>query len=66
MTGKDKAAILLIALGQEISKEVFKHLEGEEIEELYLQIAKTTKGKHNNVVNTVLFNIFHPTHIKKF
>ncbi len=43
MTGKDKAAILLIALGQEISKEVFKHLEGEEIEELYLQIAKTTK-----------------------
>lgn len=43
MTGKEKAAILLIALGQEISKEVFKHLEGEEIEELYLQIAKTTK-----------------------
>lgn len=43
LTGKEKAAILLIALGQDISKEVFKHLEGEEIEELYLQIAKTTK-----------------------
>ena len=43
LTGKEKAAILLIALGQDISKEVFKHLESEEIEELYLQIAKTTK-----------------------
>ncbi len=43
LTGKEKAAILLIALGQDISKEVFKHLESEEIGELYLQIAKTTK-----------------------
>lgn len=43
LSGKEKAAILLIALGQDISKEVFKHLESEEIEELYLQIAKTTK-----------------------
>lgn len=43
LTGKEKAAILLIALGQDISKEIFKHLEPEEIEELYLQIAKTTK-----------------------
>lgn len=43
LTGKEKAAILLIALGQDISKEVFKYLESEEIEELYLQIAKTTK-----------------------
>ena len=43
LTGKAKAAILLIALGQDISKEVFKYLESEEIEELYLQIAKTTK-----------------------
>ena len=43
LTGKEKAAILLIALGQDISKEVFKHLESKEIEELYLQIAKTTK-----------------------
>ena len=43
LTGKEKAAILLIALGQDISKEVFKYLESEEIGELYLQIAKTTK-----------------------
>lgn len=43
LTGIEKAAILLIALGQDISKEIFKHLESEEIEELYLQIAKTTK-----------------------
>ena len=43
LSGIEKAAVLLIALGQDVSKEVFKHLESEEIEELYLQIAKTTK-----------------------
>ncbi|NLM06410.1 MAG: flagellar motor switch protein FliG [Tissierellia bacterium] len=38
-TGKEKAAILLIALGPEKSAIVFKHLSDEEIEELTLQIA---------------------------
>ncbi len=37
--GKEKAAILLIALGPDKSAEVFKHLNEEEIEELTLQIA---------------------------
>src|SRR5690554_5970457 len=37
--GKEKAAILLIALGPEKSAEIFKHLNEEEIEELTLQIA---------------------------
>lgn len=45
LRGKEKAAILLIALGQEVSAEVFKHLDAEEIEELYLEIAKTSKVK---------------------
>ena len=37
--GKEKAAILLIALGPEKSAEIFKHLNEEEIEEITLQIA---------------------------
>lgn len=37
--GKEKAAMLLIALGPERSSEIFKHLKEEEIEELTLEIA---------------------------
>ncbi|WP_066507301.1 flagellar motor switch protein FliG [Abyssisolibacter fermentans] len=38
-TGKQKAAILLIALGPQKSADIFKHLKEEEIEELTLEIA---------------------------
>lgn len=38
-SGKEKVAILLIALGPQKSAELFKHLNEEEIEELTLQIA---------------------------
>lgn len=38
-SGKEKAAILLIALGPEKSAQVFKHLKEEEIEQLTLEIA---------------------------
>lgn len=38
-TGKEKVAILLIALGPQKSAEIFKHLNEDEIEELTLQIA---------------------------
>ena len=41
ITGVQKAAILLIALGPEKSATVFKHLKDEEIEELTLEIANT-------------------------
>ncbi len=41
MTGLQKAAILLIALGPEKSALIFKHLKEEEIEELTLEIANT-------------------------
>ena len=41
MTGVQKAAILLIALGPEKSSAIFKHLKEEEIEELTLEIANT-------------------------
>ncbi len=38
-SGKEKAAILLIALGPEKSAQIFKHLKEEEIEQLTLEIA---------------------------
>ncbi len=39
LTGKRKAAIALVALGSEISSEVFKHLDEAKIEQLTLEIA---------------------------
>ena len=41
LTGIQKAAVLLISLGPEISSTVFKHLKEEEIEDLTLEIANT-------------------------
>src|SRR5574344_2707692 len=41
VTGLQKAAVLLIALGPEKSALIFKHLKDEEIEELTLEIANT-------------------------
>lgn len=43
LSGKEKAAILLIALGPEKSAVVFSHLSEEEIEELTLEIASIRK-----------------------
>ena len=41
LSGVQKAAILLIALGPERSSDIFKHLKEDEIEELTLEIANT-------------------------
>ena len=41
LSGIQKAAILLITLGPEMSSSVFKHLKEEEIEDLTLEIANT-------------------------
>lgn len=41
MTGVQKTAVLLIALGPERSSKIFKHLKEEEIEQLTLEIANT-------------------------
>lgn len=41
ITGVQKAAVLVIALGPEKSSQIFKHLKEEEIEELTLEIANT-------------------------
>lgn len=43
LTGRQKAAILLITLGPEISAQIFKHLQDEEIEQLTLEIANVRK-----------------------
>ncbi|MBU8907014.1 flagellar motor switch protein FliG [Desertibacillus haloalkaliphilus] len=43
LTGKQKAAILLISLGPDVSAQVYKHLTEEEIEKLTLEIANVRK-----------------------
>ncbi|OUM96983.1 MAG: flagellar motor switch protein FliG [Thermobacillus sp. ZCTH02-B1] len=43
LTGRQKAAILLITLGPEVSAHIFKHLRDEEIEQLTLEIANVRK-----------------------
>lgn len=43
LTGKMKAAILLVSFGPEISAEIFKHLNESEIENLTLEIANLRK-----------------------
>jgi len=43
LTGKQKAALLLISLGPEVSASVYKHLNEEEIERLTLEISGVKK-----------------------
>jgi len=43
LTGKEKAAILLISLGAEVSAQVLKHLSEQEIEQLTLEIANVRR-----------------------
>ena len=43
MSGKQKAALLLISLGPEVSASVYKHLNEEEIEQLTLEISGVKK-----------------------
>ena len=39
LTGRQKAAVLMIALGPEVSSRVLKHLREDEIEDLTVEIA---------------------------
>lgn len=43
LSGKEKAAILLISLGADVSAEIFKHLTETEIDQLTLQIANVRR-----------------------
>ncbi|GEL06654.1 flagellar motor switch protein FliG [Salisediminibacterium halotolerans] len=47
LTGKEKAAILLISLGPDVSAHVYRHLSEEEIEKLTLEIAGVRKVEQN-------------------
>jgi len=47
LTGKQKAAILLISLGPDVSASVYKHLSEEEIEKLTLEISGVKKVESN-------------------
>lgn len=47
LTGKQKAAILLISLGPDVSAQVYKHLSDEEIEKLSLEISSVKKVESN-------------------
>ncbi len=54
LTGKQKAAILMISLGPEKSAQIFKHLREEEIEQLTLEIAnirKVSSEQKEEVIN---------------
>jgi len=48
LTGRQKAAILLITLGPEVSAQIFKHLRDDEIEQLTLEIANVRKVDSND------------------
>ena len=43
LTGKQKAAILLISLGPDVASSVYKHLSEEEMEKLTLEISSVRK-----------------------
>lgn len=57
LTGRQKAAILLISLGPEVSAQIFKHLRDEEIEQLTLEIANVRKV--DNVEKESILAEFH-------
>lgn len=43
LTGRQKAAVFLIAVGSEVSSEIFKHLREDEIEQITFEIARLDK-----------------------
>jgi len=59
LSGRQKAAILLITLGPEVSAQVFKHLRDEEIEQLTLEIANVRKvdSEEKNAILTEFHQI---------
>lgn len=67
LTGKQKAAILMISLGLDVSASVYKHLTDEEIERLTLEISnvravspeKKMKLFRNFMKRLLLKNIYH-------
>jgi len=57
LSGRQKAAILLITLGPEVSAQIFKHLRDDEIEQLTLEIANVRKVDSND--RDIILQEFH-------
>ena len=57
LSGKQKAALLLISLGPEVSASVYKHLNEEEIERLTLEISSVKKV--DSAVKETIIEEFH-------
>ncbi|HUI29749.1 MAG TPA: flagellar motor switch protein FliG [Candidatus Acidoferrales bacterium] len=53
LTGRQKAAVLMIALDVESAAHIFKHLDQTEIEKLTVEITNM-QGVHSNVINKVM------------
>ncbi|GEN55776.1 flagellar motor switch protein FliG [Halolactibacillus alkaliphilus] len=53
LTGRQKAAILLISLGPDVSAQIYKHLTEEEIEKLTLEISGVKKVDANQKENVL-------------
>ncbi|MRH42257.1 flagellar motor switch protein FliG [Aquibacillus halophilus] len=51
LTGKQKAAILLISLGPDVAAQIYKHLTEEEIDKLTLEISSVKKVNSNQKEN---------------
>ena len=59
LSGKQKAAILLISLGPDVASQVFRHLKEEEIEKITLEIAqqRTVEQEHKDRVIDEFYNM---------
>ena len=53
LSGRQKSAILLIALGTDIAAEIYKHLSEEEVEQLSLEIANVQKVSNEEKQNVL-------------
>jgi len=52
MAGRQKAAVFLVALGSDISAEIFKHLREDEIETLTFEIAAWTPWSRSSGIRS--------------
>jgi len=65
LTGRKKAAIFLISLGSEVSAEIFKHLNQEEIEQLTLEIA-SLRNVESEIKDRVLNEFYEMAQARNF
>ena len=63
MDGKQKAAVLLVSLGPELSAQIYRHLRDEEIEILTREIANT--GNIRSGIRDEVFSEFYDMYIAR-